>query len=170
MSELKNAYFASGCFWCITPTFQERPGVRQVTSGYCGGDEENPTYQDVKAQKTGHRETVMVTYNPERISYRELLEVFLSNVDPFDGGGQFIDRGFSYTLAVYYETQEEQQEASRAIQALETASGKPVQIAVEPFRHFWPAEEYHQDYYKKHPAEFQQELLDSGRIKAVRLN
>ena len=165
MSELKNAYFASGCFWCITPTFQERAGVRKVTSGYCGGLEENPTYQDVKAQKTGHRETVMVTYNPEKISYRELVDIFLANVDPFDGGGQFIDRGFSYTLAAYYETVEELQILKSSIRALASASGKQPQIALEPFVRFWPAEEYHQDYYKKHPAEFRQELIESGRIR-----
>ena len=165
MSELKNAYFASGCFWCITPTFQERAGVRKVTSGYCGGLEENPTYQDVKAQKTGHRETVMVTYNPEKISYRELVDIFLANVDPFDGGGQFIDRGFSYTLAAYYETVEELQILKSSIRALASASGKQPQIALEPFVRFWPAEEYHQDYYKKHPAEFHQELIESGRIR-----
>ena len=170
MSELQNAYFASGCFWCITPTFQERTGVRKVTSGYCGGEEENPTYQDVKAQKTGHRETVRITYNPEKISYEELLSLFLANVDPFDGEGQFIDRGFSYTLAVYYETQTQMQAAIRAIRTLEDASGKSVQIAVEPFKSFWPAEEYHQDFYLKHPAEFQQELIDSGRAKVIRLS
>jgi len=165
MSEFKNAYFASGCFWCITPTFQERVGVRKVTSGYCGGAEENPTYQEVKSQQTGHRETVMVTYNPEKISYQELTEVFLANVDPYDGGGQFIDRGFSYTLAVYYESEEEKQTALACIQALEAASGKKTRIALEPFTRFWPAEEYHQDYYLKHPAEFQQELIESGRVR-----
>ena len=165
MSETKNAYFASGCFWCITPSFQERMGVRKVTSGYCGGSEENPTYQDVKAQRTGHRETVMVTYNPDKISYRELTGIFLHNVDPFDGSGQFIDRGFSYTLAVYYETEEELQIARECIRELEAASGKQTQIALEPFRHFWPAEEYHQDYYRKNPEAFRQELIESGRVR-----
>ena len=165
MSECKNAYFASGCFWCITPAFQEKNGVRKVTSGYCGGEEENPSYLDVKSQKTGHRETVMVTYNPEKISYRELMDIFLANVDPYDGGGQFIDRGFSYTLAVYYETESERQTALACIQAMEAASGKNAQIALAPFNRFWPAEEYHQDYYRKHPAEFQQELIESGRIR-----
>ena len=165
MCEYKNAYFASGCFWCITPAFQESIGVRKVTSGYCGGREENPSYQDVKSQKTGHRETVMVTYNPEKISYGELMEIFLANVDPYDGGGQFIDRGFSYTLAVYYESEEELQTAKACIRALEEASGRETQIALEPFARFWPAEEYHQDYYRKHPAEFRQELVESGRIR-----
>ena len=112
----------------------------------------------------------MVTYNPEKISYRQLVDIFLANVDPFDGGGQFIDRGFSYTLAVYYETEEELQIAKDCIHALEVTSGKETRIALEPFARFWPAEEYHQDYYLKHPAEFEQELIESGRKKAVRLN
>lgn len=166
----KKAYFASGCFWCITPAFEEKVGVRKVTSGYSGGDEEAPAYLDVKNQKTGHRETVMVEYNPERISYRELLEVFLANVDPFDGSGQFIDRGFSYTLAVYFADGEEQQLASEAIRRLEEASGKPVQIALESFKSFWEAEEYHQDYHKKNPEAFRRELIESGRLKVLSLN
>ena len=166
----EKAYFASGCFWCITPAFEEKPGVRKVTSGYSGGDEAEPSYLDVKNQKTGHRETVMVEYNPQRIGYETLLDIFLSNVDPFDGGGQYIDRGFSYTLAVYYETPFQKQLALEAIRRLEDASGLPVQIAVEPFKSFWKAEEYHQDYHKKNPEAFRRELEESGRLKVVSLN
>lgn len=170
MSELKKSYFASGCFWCITPTFQERKGVRCVISGYSGGDEENPVYLDVKQQKTGHRETVMVEYNPEYVSYEELFDIFLAGVDPFDGGGQFIDRGFSYTLAVYYTDEAQKQIAQSKIQQLEEASGKQVHIAVEAFKSFWRAEEYHQDYHIKNPEAFRQELVESGRIKTIKLN
>ena len=170
MSSIRTAYFASGCFWCITPAFEEKIGVRKVTSGYSGGDEESPSYLDVKQQKTGHRETVAVEYDPEKISYGALLEVFLANVDPFDGGGQFIDRGFSYTLAVYYETEEEKHLTLEALRRLEESSGKPVQVAVEPFKSFWKAEEYHQDYHKKNPEAFRKELIGSGRLKAVSLN
>lgn len=170
MRIMQKAYFASGCFWCITPSFQKQIGVRCVTSGYSGGDEENPSYLDVKNQMTGHRETVMVEFNPERISYEKLLAVFLSNVDPFDGGGQFIDRGFSYTLAVYYVDSSQQQAAEAAIAQLEAASGKRVCIALEPFKSFWKAEEYHQDYHKKNPEAFHQELIASGRLKVTRLN
>lgn len=165
----EKAYFASGCFWCITPAFQEKIGVRSVVSGYCGGDEENPTYQAVKAQMTGHRETVMVEFNPEKITFQDLLTVFLSNVDPFDGGGQFIDRGFSYTLAIYYCDQTQKQAAQRRIRQLEADSGKQVHIALEPFKQFWKAEEYHQDYHKKNPDAFQRELVESGRKKIIRL-
>ena len=102
----KTAYFAGGCFWCVTPIFKIY-GASKVTSGYSGGDEVNPTYEDVKHQKTVHRETIMLDYDPEKVSYSKLLDIFFANVDPFDSEGQFIDKGFSYTLAVYYNNEEE---------------------------------------------------------------
>ena len=162
---MKTAYFAGGCFWCITPTFQEMDGVFTVTSGYSGGMEENPVYEDVKYQRTGHRETIRIAYDEDLVSYAQLLDIFLSGVDPFDEGGQFIDRGHSYTLAVYYETEQERQLAADAIGALEKESGQKVYISLEPFTAFYTAEEEHQDYYRKHPEEFRQELIDSGRLK-----
>ena len=162
---MKTAYFAGGCFWCITPTFQEMVWVFTVTSGYSGGAEVNPVYEDVKYQRTGHRETIRIDYDPEAVSYPELLDIFLNGVDPFDEGGQFIDRGHSYTLAVYCQTREEREQAEAAIRQLEDASGRKVYISVEPFTAFYTAEEEHQDYYRKHPEEFRQELIDSGRIK-----
>lgn len=160
---MKTAYFAGGCFWCITPPLENTPGVISVISGYSGGNESNPTYEDVKAQKTGHRETIAVDYDEGDVSFRELLDVFLKFVDPFDGGGQFIDRGHSYTLAIYCTSDEENEIVRREISALEAESGQKVYIAVEPFSSFYPAEEYHQDYYKKHPAEFGDEMKKSGR-------
>lgn len=163
---MKTAYFAGGCFWCITPTFQQMDGVFHVTSGYSGGDEADPTYQDVKHQRTGHRETIKIDYDPEKISFRTLYDIFLSGVDPFDPGGQFIDRGHSYTLAVYYLTEEEQQIAEKGIRQLQQESGQRDYISVEPFKNFYTAEEEHQDYYLKHPEEFKQELINSGRMKA----
>ena len=162
---MNRAYFAGGCFWCITPTFRELEGVDNVISGYSGGSEENPTYEDVKYQRTGHRETICIDYDPQKVSYTELLAIFLNGVDPFDDGGQFIDRGHSYTLAVYYLEESEKAIAETAIQALAEQSGQTVYISVEPYRNFYPAEEYHQDYYRKHPEEFRQELIDSGRLK-----
>lgn len=162
---MKTAYFAGGCFWCITPTFQELEGVAAVTSGYSGGAEVNPVYEDVKYQRTGHRETIRIDYDPQQVSYPQLLQIFLDGVDPFDEGGQYIDRGHSYTLAVYYETAEEQNLALSAIASLEAESGQTVYISVEPFGAFYTAEEEHQDYYRKHPEEFRQELIDSGRLK-----
>ena len=162
---METAYFAGGCFWCITPTFKEMDGVLEVTSGYSGGEEVNPTYADVKYQRTRHRETIRIDFDPERVSYEQLLEIFLGSVDPFDPDGQFIDRGHSYTLAVYHCSEAQQKAASDAIAALKAESVREVYISVEPFRSFYKAEEEHQDYYLKHPAEFRQELIESGRLK-----
>ena len=162
---MKKAYFAGGCFWCITPTFREMPGVAAVISGYSGGMEADPSYEDVKYQRTGHRETICIEYDPTQISYGELLQIFLDGVDPFDEGGQYIDRGHSYTLAVYWLTEEERQLAAAAILDMEKTSGQKVYISLEPFTAFYSAEVEHQDYYRKHPEEFRQELIDSGRLK-----
>lgn len=165
MNQTETAYFAGGCFWCITPTFREIVGVRKVVSGYCGGSEINPTYEDVKTQKTGHRETLSIEYNPEKVSFQQLLDIFLSGVDPFDPDGQFIDRGHSYTLAVYYTCRQQREMAETSIRKLEQESGQKVFIAVEPFHSFYTAEEYHQDYDLKNPEAFRKELLESGRLK-----
>ena len=162
---MQSAYFAGGCFWCITPTFKEMPGVIDVISGYSGGDEENPVYADVKYQRTGHRETIRIDFDPNVVTFQELFSVFLDGVDPFDPGGQFIDRGHSYTLAVYYLDKEQKNISQEGIAQLGKDSGKTVYISVEPFKNFYPAEEEHQDYYLKHPEEFRQELIDSGRMK-----
>ena len=157
MKPFETAYFAGGCFWCITPTFKEMDGVMDVVSGYSGGDEADPTYLDVKHQNTGHRETIRIDYAPEKVSFEALIEIFLASVDPFDGGGQFIDRGHSYL------SEDQRRIAEAGIKQLEADSGQPVYISVEPFKSFYCAEEEHQDYYRKHPKEFQQELIDSGR-------
>ena len=157
------AYFAGGCFWCITPPFYEMNGVLSVASGFSGGDEKNPSYEEVKGQKTGHRETICISYDTERVSYNNLLQTFLTNVDPFDAGGQFIDRGRSYTLAIYYCTEEEHFKANKAIEELEKTSGRPVKISIEAFKSFYMAEEYHQDWYRKHPEAFACEMKASGR-------
>ena len=163
---METAYFAGGCFWCITPTFKEMNGVSSVISGYSGGEEIDPTYEDVKHQRTTHRETIRIDFDPELVSFRSLLEVYLSSVDPHDPDGQFIDRGFSYTLAIYYLSKEQQATAKKMLAELEARTGLPVYIKVESFKSFYKAEEFHQDYYLKHPEEFRQELIDSGRIKA----
>lgn len=162
----ETAYFAGGCFWCITPAFREMEGVVAVRSGYSGGWETNPVYADVKHQRTGHRETIRLDFDPERVSFETLLDLFLESVDPFDGEGQFIDRGHSYTLAVYWTSQEQHAAAQARIARLAEASGRHVWVSLEPFASFYDAEEEHQDYDLKHPEEFRQELIDSGRIKA----
>ena len=166
MKSMETAYFAGGCFWCITPTFKEMEGVADVISGYSGGDEIDPTYLDVKYQRTRHRETIRIDFDPDAVTFSQLLDIFLSSVDPFDPDGQFIDRGHSYTLAVYYCSDAQRKNAEAAVQALAEKSAQPVYVSVEPFKSFYRAEEEHQDYYRKHPEEFKQELIDSGRIKS----
>ncbi len=160
----KNAYFAGGCFWCVTPIYKMY-GVEEVVCGYSGGDEPDPTYEDVKAQKTGHRETIMLKYDPEKVTYDLLLEIYFANIDPFDGDGQFIDRGFSYTTAIFFSDDEEKKLAESRIASIEAENGKKVQVVLLPFKSFYRAEEYHQDYYLKNPEAFERELIESGRKK-----
>ena len=160
---MKKAYFAGGCFWCIAPVFREMEGVGSVISGYCGGDEEGPSYADVKAQKTHHRETICVEYDAQKVSYRDLLTVFLESVDPFDAGGQFIDRGSSYTLAIFCNDETERITAEQKLRDLAIKEGKTPAVSVESYKIFWPAEEYHQDYDLKNPEAFARELEESGR-------
>lgn len=167
MGTAESAYFAGGCFWCITPTFREKAGVLGVVSGYSGGEEENPDYGAVKSQKTGHRETICIDYDPETVSFEALLEIFLSGVDPFDPDGQFIDRGHSYTLAIYYLNERQKEITERRLQKLAADSGRPVYVSVEPFKTFYRAEEEHQDYDRKNPEAFRQELVESGRLTVL---
>ena len=138
-------------------------GVEQVICGYSGGDERAPRYEDVKAQRTGHRETIKLVYDPDVVSYSELLDIYLANVDPFDAEGQFIDKGFSYTLAVYYTSDAERKTAAEKIKEFQEQGGKAVHIALEPFKFFCEAEEYHQDWYLKNPEAFEKEMKESGR-------
>jgi peptide-methionine (S)-S-oxide reductase len=165
MKQTKTAYFAGGCFWCITPTFKEMPGVTSVVSGYSGGEEIDPTYEDVKYQRTSHRETIKIDYDPAQVSFEQLIEVFLSSVDPYDPDGQFIDRGFSYTLAVYYLTEAQKTATETALQNLAREAGRTPFIALEEFKNFYMAEEYHQDYDLKNPEAFRKELIESGRMQ-----
>jgi methionine-S-sulfoxide reductase len=140
-------------------------GVDEVICGYAGGDEKDPTYEQVKHQETGHRETIKLVYDPEKVSYDKLLDIYFANVDPFDAEGQFIDKGFSYTLAIFYMSDDEKKTALEKIAKIEQESGKKVQVEVLPFKNFYEAEEYHQDYYLKNPEAFEKELIESGRKK-----
>lgn len=163
---MKNAYFAGGCFWCISYTFENIKGVKDVISGFSGGDEINPTYEDVKAQKTLHRETIKIEYDENICSFEKLLRIFITNVDPFDADGQFIDRGRSYSLAIYYNDEEEYQISKQCIDKLKEESGKEVFISLEKFKNFYEAEEYHQHYALKNKQAFEEELISSGRKKS----
>ena len=162
---MKEAYFAGGCFWCVTPIYKLY-GVEKVICGYAGGDEVNPTYEQVKHQETGHRETIKLVYDPERVTYEKLLDIYFANVDPFDARGQFIDKGFSYTLAIFYTDPEEKEKAAARIGRIEADSGKKVQVQLLPYKNFYEAEEYHQDYYLKNPEAFEKEMKESGRMAA----
>lgn len=161
----KVAMFAGGCFWCAAKPYYEYEGVLHVYSGYAGGDEVNPKYEDVKNHKTGHRETIKIIYDSNIISFEELLDVFLETIDPFDEYGQFIDRGFNYTCAIFTNDLEERKICQMKIMDIERQYNKKafVPILDEPI--FYMAEEYHQDYAIKNPEEMEKELLESGRKK-----
>ena len=136
---MKEAYFAGGCFWCVTPIYKMY-GVDKVICGYAGGDEENPTYEQVKHQETGHRETIKLVYDPEKVSYDKLLDIYFANVDPFDAEGQFIDKGFSYTLAIFYGDEEEKSLAQSKLDKIAADSGKETFVELLPYKNFYEAE------------------------------
>ncbi len=159
------ATFAGGCFWCMEPPFEGLAGVRSVTSGYTGGPEENPTYKEVAYGRTGHTEAVQIDFNPEIVTYDDLLEIYWRSFDPTDPGGQFADRGTQYRPGIFYHSDEQRTEAQRSREALD-ASGtfsKPVAIEITGFETFYPAEDYHQDYYKKNPKHYNAYAVGSGR-------
>ena len=150
------ATFAGGCFWCVESDFDKVPGVVKTTSGYTGGSLDDPTYEQVSAGGTGHREAVQIYYDPKRVSYEGLLHIFWRSVDPTDAGGQFCDRGESYQSAIFAGTEEERRLARASKDALERSGvlEGTVVTPIEPAGEFYPAEEYHQDYYKKNPARY----------------
>lgn len=162
------ALFAGGCFWCVESDFEKVPGVKNVVSGYAGGAGENPTYENY-AQK-GHREVVEVTYDPTIVSYRTLAEYLIKHSDPTDPDGSFYDRGIQYSPAIYYQTPEEKQAALDAIQSIDAKKVYPkaITVPVVPRTRFWAAEDYHQDYAKKHPIKYGYYRLASGRDKFVK--
>ncbi len=163
--KLAVATFAGGCFWCTESDFEKLPGVKSVISGYSGGDEPNPTYGQVSAGETGHMESVQVYYDPAEISYSQLLDWFWRHIDPTDDGGQFVDRGKQYRSAIFYHDEEQHRLAEESKQKL-AASGvfkKPIVTMIVPFKSFYPAEDYHQDYYKRNPLRYKYYRHGSGR-------
>lgn len=164
-AELSRAYFAGGCFWCVEADFEKHEGVSEVISGYMGGTTENPTYKQVVGGRTGHREAVEVIYDPEVISYQELLDIFWRLHDPTDGAGSFVDRGFSYSSAIYVSTEEESILAEGAKQALDESEkfNKAIATEILPATPFYVAEEYHQDYYIKSERRYGFYRSGSGR-------
>ena len=160
------AIFAGGCFWCVESDFDKVEGVSETISGYIGGKADNPTYENHTAN--GDREAVRITYDPAVVSYAELLATFFRTVDPTDGGGQFCDRGHSYTTAVYALDDAQAAEAEAAKAEAETVLGKPVVTPIEPSATFWPAEDYHQDFYQKSPVRYTYYRRACGRDSAVK--
>jgi methionine-S-sulfoxide reductase len=163
--ELKKALFAGGCFWCMEHPYDELPGVISTTPGYTGGHKENPTYKEVSAGTTGHTEAVEVLYDPSRVSYSQLLDVFWRNIDPTAKDRQFVDVGTQYRAAIFYHTDQEKRLAEKSKEELEKSGrfDKPIVTEILPASTFYPAEEYHQDYYKKNPVGYKFYRYGSGR-------
>jgi len=164
----KTAVFAGGCFWCIESDFEKAPGVLDVASGYGGGTMRNPTYLTYAYGK--HREVILVTYDPRKVTYAGLVEFLLKHVNPVDRGGSFIDRGQQYSPAIYYENDDEKAAAQRVIKAIDDMKvlRSKIAVAVLPRTAFWPAEEYHQDYHDKNPEKYAQYRARCGRDSFVK--
>ncbi|MCY4046790.1 MAG: peptide-methionine (S)-S-oxide reductase MsrA [Candidatus Dadabacteria bacterium] len=159
------ASFAGGCFWCMEPPFERVSGVVYVHAGYQGGDEENPSYEEVSRGLTGHAEAVEVFYDPEKVSYERLLRVFWTNIDPTDPAGQFADKGSQYRTAIFYHDDEQKRLALESKDELERSGkfSKPVATQIVAAGRFWRAEEYHQNYYEKNPVHYGRYKKGSGR-------
>lgn len=161
--KLTTATFAGGCFWCMEQPFDNIPGVASTTSGYTGGQVENPTYPQVSSGNTGHVEAMQVTYDSEQVSYSTLLETFWHNIDPLDNRGQFCDKGTQYRSAIFYETLEQQQAAEASRQDIAEQLDSPVATDILPATTFYPAEDYHQNYYQTHPVRYKVYRFGCGR-------
>lgn len=155
----ETAIFAGGCFWCMVSPFDQQPGIESVTSGYTGGHIENPTYEEVKAQQTGHTEAVQITFDPEVVSYADLVDIYWQQTDPTDAMGQFMDRGDSYRPVIFVQNEEQRRVAEASKSALENSGkySKPIVTTVENSFPFYEAEDEHQDFYRKNPERYAQE-------------
>lgn len=153
---MERAIFAGGCFWCMVQPFDEQPGILSVTSGYTGGVTENPTYEEVCRGNTGHTEAIEIIFDPEKMTYEKLLEIYWQQTDPTDAFGQFEDRGESYRPVIFYLNDEQKETAEISRENLEKSGrfDQPIVTKIEAAHPFYPAEMYHQDYYKKNPGNF----------------
>jgi peptide-methionine (S)-S-oxide reductase len=165
---LEKANFAGGCFWCMEHPFDQIPGVASVTSGYTGGQKKNPTYEEVSAGGTGHAESVQVVYDPAKVTYEKLLDVFWHNIDPFAKDRQFCDSGHQYRSAIFYYTEEQRRLAVQSKALLEKEFKKPIVTEIVPASEFYPAEEYHQNYYKKNPIRYKFYRSQCGRDERLK--
>ena len=165
-AETRTAIFAGGCFWCIQPAFDKATGVIKTVVGYCGGTEPNPTYEVVSSEKTGYRESIQITYDPAKISYDQLLDIYWRQIDPTQADGQFTDIGPSYRAAIFYGNDDEKKiaEASKEKLARSGKFHKPIVTEILPSMKFYPAEAYHQKYYQQNPEPFEAFEEGSGRV------
>lgn len=163
----QRAIFAGGCFWCTEAEFSGTDGVLSVTSGYTGGHVANPTYEQVVSKKTGHAEAIELVYDPAKVSYETLLDIYWSNIDPTDAGGQFADRGDSYRTAIFYTTEEQRQAAEASKEAVAKKLGMEIATKIEKASVFYAAEEYHQDFHKKNPLRYNSYKYGSGRVEKL---
>jgi len=163
------AYFAGGCFWCMEEAFEKVEGVLSATSGYMGGMVANPSYEDVSSGRTGHAESVEVVYDPAKVSYQKLLEAFWRNVDPITPNAQFCDHGSQYRSAIFYQTDEEKRASDTSKQAIEQSKRftEPIVTQIVMASHFYSAEEYHQDFYKKNPVRYKFYKYSCGRAQRL---
>ena len=166
---LERATFAGGCFWCMESPFEKLDGVHTVVSGYAGGHLENPTYEAVSSGSSGHLEAVQITFDPQKVDYSTLLKVFWQQIDPTDDGGSFVDRGEQYGSAIFYHTQAQKQLALESRDALNRSGifSYSVVTDIRPLKAFYPAEDYHQDYYKKHNLRYRFYRGRSGRDQFI---
>ncbi|ENH96992.1 peptide methionine sulfoxide reductase MsrA [Gracilibacillus halophilus YIM-C55.5] len=169
MKRFEKATFAGGCFWCMVKPFDQWEGVHSVVSGYTGGDIAHPTYEQVKTGTTGHYEAVQITYDPTIINYQQILDLYWPQIDPTDDGGQFHDRGPQYRTAIFYHTEEQKQFARDSKSALENSKRfqKTIVTEILPASTFYPAEDYHQDFYQKNQEEYKLDREKSGRDKFI---
>jgi len=164
------ATFAGGCFWCLVKPFDRLEGIEKVVSGYTGGYVENPTYQQVCAGMTGHVEAVQITFDSDKIHYKDLVGIYWKLIDPTDPGGQFHDRGESYQTAIFYHNEDQRKIAEESKRQLEESGKfhKPIVVKILPAKPFYPAEEYHQDFYKKKPFDYERYFIGSGRAQFIK--
>jgi peptide-methionine (S)-S-oxide reductase len=163
------AYFAGGCFWCMEEVFEKVEGVLSATSGYMGGTVSNPTYEEVSAGRTGHTESVEVVYDPAKVSYQKLLDAFWHNVDPITANAQFCDHGSQYRSAIFFRTDEEKRASDSSKQSIEQSRRfkEPIVTQIVMAQQFYPAEEYHQDFYKKNPIRYKLYKYNCGRAQRL---
>ena len=159
----KTATFAGGCFWCMHAEFAQVAGVSKVLSGYTGGTTKNPTYEQVSSGTTGHVEAIQVTYDPAKVTYQQLLDIFWSNIDPLDEYGQFCDKGSQYRAGIFYHDEEQKKLAEASKEKVKAKFRQPVATVISPAAEFWPAEDYHQDYYIKSRARYKMYRYGCGR-------